>query len=110
MYTCSSCKKSNYFKPKMNSRAALQMKFGDEVRVNCPNCGKLDKKHLNKITATTDLRLIVLGGVLGVIGSIFLLSFLGVIASFLSCSLPFLLWNMENKSVGEFNRYAIKRK
>lgn len=34
-YNCSSCKKGNYFKPKTATRGDLQMKLGDEVKVNC---------------------------------------------------------------------------
>lgn len=121
-YTCTSCKQRNRFKPKMHSRADLQMKFGDKVKVNCKNCGKVDKVHLNKINAVVDNRLVV-GGFIGglilvvlffVVGGIFAergLSTWKIIAASASAlvGIPTYLWNLENKAVGNFNRYAIKR-
>ena len=123
IYTCSSCKKQNYFKPKMDSRADLQRKFGDEVQVNCNNCGKLEKKHLNRISAQVDNRLVVMGFVLGLLLVMFLIFFTQSAATdyssgwkFLAVSgttiaaLPMYLWNRENKIVRVFNSYAIKKK
>ena len=121
-YTCSSCKKQNYFKPKMNSRAELQMKFGDQVKVNCRSCGKFEKKHINRISAVPDNRLIVLGLVVGLllvavaggyllIMTNFQLSFWKIIAAVggTIAGIPVFLWNMENKAVRNFNSYAIRR-
>jgi len=98
----------NYYSPVVSTRADLQMKMGNEVRVNCSNCGKQDKKHLNRISATTDTRLIILGGVVGIICTVILLNFIGIIAS-VTCSFPFLVWQNEISKVRTFNRYAIKR-
>ena len=122
VYTCSSCKKTNFFKPKLESRAHLQAKFGDMVRVNCEHCGKMEKKHLNRISAAVDNRLVV-GGFIAGLSFIFLiggylesmmqgsLSFwkiLGVVGS-AAAGLPMFLWNNENKAVRNFNRLAIKK-
>jgi len=79
-YSCSICKASNYFTPKAPTRADLQMKFGsDEVQVNCKHCGKLEKKHINKISGTADNRMILIGLGIGVIVGITVLLFYGFI-------------------------------
>ena len=114
-YTCSSCKKTNYFKPIMNSRAQLQMKFGDTVRVSCNNCGKDEKKHLNKIRAVVDNRLVIGGLIVGVLIVLFLVNYVIISWKILAiggstiAGIPVFFWNLENKAVGNFNRYAIKR-
>ncbi|WP_394747923.1 hypothetical protein [Spongiimicrobium salis] len=108
LYTCSSCKEQNYYTPKMSSRAELQMKFGDEVQVNCKNCGKLEKKHLNKISAKVDQRIVFGGLVLGVLSTVFLWNYLGLLASSVA-SLPMIFWAYENKAVRQFNSYVIRK-
>ncbi|MEE1961678.1 hypothetical protein V1387_03200 [Allomuricauda taeanensis] len=121
VYTCSVCKAQNYFKPKSGSRADLQIKFGNEVKVNCVNCGKLEKKHINKISAVVDNRIVVGGFIIGLcvlilIGSYTFIfdrplaywKFFALAGGTLS-GIPVYLWNMENKAVGNFNRYAIRK-
>jgi len=109
-YSCSICKASNYFTPKAPTRADLQMKFGsDEVQVNCKHCGKLEKKHINKISGTADNRMILIGLGIGVIVGITVLLFYGFIGV-VALAIPLLFWAAENKAVGEFNRYRIRKK
>ncbi|WP_138656814.1 hypothetical protein [Maribacter algarum] len=98
------------------------MKIGDEVRVNCSNCGKQDKKHLNRISATPDNRLVVGGFVIGVLiillagnyleiimqVSLSFWKILGIAGSAIA-GIPMFLWNRENKAVKNFNRYALKK-
>ena len=121
-YTCSTCKKQNYLKLKASSRADLQMKFGDEMKVNCNSCGKFEKRHINRISAVVDNRQVVGGFVAGLIivllSGVYLFSSLNtgiawwkVIAAAGStiAGIPVFLWNRENKVVGDFNRYAIRR-
>jgi hypothetical protein len=106
----------------MNSRAQLQMNFGDFVKVNCNNCGKQDKLHLNKISAVVDNRLILGGLICGIAIVVLIGIFFDVItiyafslwkvfafSGFAISGLPFYFWNTENKAVGHFNRYAIKK-
>jgi len=82
---------------------------GDEVRVNCDYCGKLDKKHLNRITAVADKRILIIGFFSGAILSLILIYFFGLIAA-LILSLPIIVWRHENENAHKFNSYAIKRK
>jgi hypothetical protein len=107
-YYCSSCKKANYYTPKAATRADLQMKMGDEVKVNCKNCGKQDKKHLNRITAVTDYRIILVGVILGIISTIALWNYVGLIAT-ITFSVPIFFWKYELENTRKFNSYAIKR-
>ena len=121
-YICSSCKKSNYYFPVVPSRADLHIKMGNEVNVICKNCGKHEKKHLNRIRAVVDNRLLIGGFVAGVFLILLLggymeskmqedLSFWRVvgIAGSAATGIPMFLWNRENKAVRKFNRYAIKK-
>lgn len=107
-YTCSSCKKPNYYTPVVSTRADLQMKMGNEVKVNCSDCGKQDKKHLNRITAVVDNRILIGGVILGIISTILLWSILGAIAT-ATFTLPVLFWKSEQGKTRTFNRYTIKR-
>lgn len=109
-YTCSACKKRNYLKEKENTRADLQYKIGDdEVKVNCDNCGKMDKKHLNRITAVADSNIVILGTVFGVLITGILWLYVGLIATIVCC-VPIIVWRHENEKAHGFNSYAIKRK
>ena len=109
-YTCSSCKEQNHLKEKAATRPELQMKLGkDEVQVNCDSCGKLDKKHINQITAVIDNRMILLGLGLGVIVTLALWNTFGAIST-LSLGIPFLFWVSESKGLSSFNKYMIRRK
>lgn len=107
-YTCSSCKKSNYYSPVVPTRTDLQMKMGDEVRVNCSNCGKQDRKHLNRISAVTDNRIVLIGLILGIISTLALWNFVGAMAT-ITFSLPIIFWKIELDKAQKFNSYAIKR-
>lgn len=109
-YTCSVCKKQNFLIVKEDTRTNLQMKLrSDEVKVNCNNCGKLDKKHLNRITAVPDNRIIIVGTVVGMISTIVLWNFLGAIAVF-TFSIPIMFCKYESEHAHRFNSYVIKRK
>ncbi len=109
-YTCSACKKQNYLSENKATRPELQMKVGgDEVKVNCGYCGKLDKKHINRITAVTDNRIVLVGLVAGVFLSLVLAYFFGLIAAVV-LSIPIIVWKYENENAHKFNSYAIKRK
>ena len=102
-YTCSSCKKQNYLKEKTNTRPDLQMKLrSDEVRVNCNFCGKMDKKHLNRITAVADNRILTLGFIIGLVVSVILIYFFGFIAA-LAFSFPIIVWKYESENAHKFN-------
>ena len=109
-YTCSACKKQNYLGYNEATRPELQMKVGgDEVKVNCDYCGKLDKKHINRITAVADNRILLVGLVAGIILSLVLAYFFGLIAAVI-LSIPIIVWKYENENAHKFNSYAIKRK
>ena len=52
LYThCSGCGEEIKIKSSATDRGKLQMKYGDEMQVNCQHCGKLEKKPLHKIRA-----------------------------------------------------------
>jgi endogenous inhibitor of DNA gyrase (YacG/DUF329 family) len=109
-YTCRICKKQNFLQHKEKTRPELQMKMAaEEVKVNCNNCGKFDKRHINRITAIADYRVIFMGVILGILGTIILWNFLGAIAIF-TFSIPLYFWRYESEQAHKFNSYAIKRK
>ncbi len=86
------------------------MKTGnDEVHVNCDYCGKLDKKHINRITAVVDNRIMLVGVGVGVISTIVLWNFFGAIATITFC-VPIIFWRYDGEKAHRFNSYALKRK
>jgi len=48
---CKSCNKDIRIKSGASTRPDLQMEKGDEFNVNCQNCGKILKKHVNDVKA-----------------------------------------------------------
>lgn len=108
-FICSSCKTENTFKPKFSDRGLLQEKLGVEVKVNCTNCGKLENKHINKISAKEDTLTLILVTVLALIVTVFTWLYLGFAAG-LILSLPVVAWVYENKAANNFNRYKIRKK
>lgn len=109
MYTCSVCKKQNLLKHKEATRSDLQLKVGgNEVKVNCNSCGKFDKKHINRITAVVDNRIVFFGIIVGGISTIVLWTFLGAIAVF-TFSIPIFFWKYDSEKAHKFNSYAIRR-
>ncbi len=108
-YTCSSCKRVNYLKNRAETRPELQKKLGrDEVQVNCDGCSKLDKKHINRITAVIDQRITLIGLIVGGIASFVLIYYFGLIAA-ITLSFPIVVWRYESENAHKFNSYAIKR-
>lgn len=85
------------------------MQEGDEIKVQCKKCGRADKKHINKVDAIIDLRLILVGIILGLITTIILWNLYGAIGA-VSLAIPFLMWIQESNSKSSFNKYTIRRK
>ena len=108
-YTCSVCKRVNYLNRNAGTRPELQQKVGrDEVQVNCQYCGKLDKKHINRITAVVDQRITAIGLLVGALVSGVLIYYFGIIAA-LTLSIPIIVWRYESENAHKFNSYAIRR-
>ncbi|WP_254073616.1 hypothetical protein [Cellulophaga sp. HaHaR_3_176] len=99
----------NYYKSSETTRGDLQMKEGDEVRVNCTKCSRVEKKHINNIEAVIDMRLIILGIALGIFSTLILLGLYGAIGM-VSFAIPILMWLQESNAVNGFNKYTIRRK
>ena len=78
-YTCRACKKQNILSIKEATRPELQRRMNaDEVKVNCNHCGKQDKRHINRITAIPDNRVILFVVVLGIIATVILMVYFGL--------------------------------
>lgn len=106
---CSSCKKEIKIKSKAATRPDLQMQKGDEIKVNCQNCGKMEKKHVNEVRAIPNNTIILIGVIIGVFSAIFLWLFYGGIAS-VSFIIPLLFWQQQSNASKSFNSYMIRRK
>ncbi|WP_415372488.1 hypothetical protein [Patiriisocius sp. Uisw_047] len=78
---CNSCNAESTFKPKFSDRGLLQEKLGDEVKVNCTICGKLENKHINKLTAKEDSSILILVAVLAVVVDVLTWFYIGFAAS-----------------------------
>jgi hypothetical protein len=108
-YICASCKKQNYLSEKDDDSASLQRRLSsDEIRVNCNSCGKMDKKHLNKITAVADNRIVLLGIPLGILVTATLIFVFGLLAA-ITFSIPIYIWSYEQKKAHQFNLFRIRK-
>ncbi|WP_025742848.1 hypothetical protein [Aquimarina pacifica] len=108
-FTCSGCKKQNKFTPVAPTRGDLQMKIGDEVKVNCLHCGKIENKHINRIDAVNDTKKLLLALGISVVVTFILLFFFGLIGT-ITFSIPLLMWIQENSLIKSFNSYKIRRR
>jgi hypothetical protein len=106
---CSSCKKEVRVKSSAATRPDLQMEKGDEFLVNCDNCGNMEKKHVNDVTAETNNTIILIGVVIGALSAIVLWSMFGAIAT-VSGIIPLIFYYQQIEAVKGFNSYRIRRK
>ena len=110
LYTnCKSCKKDIEIKSSASTRPELQMEKGDEFNVNCQNCGKMEKKHINDIKAEPNKRILLFGAIIGILATIFLWFFYGAIGT-VSIIIPVLFWQQQMNGTKGFNSYLIRRK
>lgn len=106
---CKSCKKGIRIKSNASTRPDLQMEKGDEFNVNCQNCGKIEKKHVNDIKAEPNNAMILIGIGIGIIATIGLWNFFGAIGT-VSAIIPILFWYQQMDATKGFNSYMIRRK
>ena len=109
-YVCNACRLPNTYAPITATRGDLQMKVGDEVQVCCKHCKEEQKIHLNKISALLDNRWIVISFFVSLVISLVLWNLFSGIWLVVAIPLPMILWATENKAVGNFNRYRIRKK
>ena len=107
--TCSSCKENLKVKSVAITRPDLQMEKGDEFKVNCQKCGKIDKIHVNDVKAEPSKIVLLIGLIFGIIVTVFLLYFYGAIGT-VSAIIPILFLQQQMKSTKSFNSYIIRRK
>ena len=106
---CTSCKADSKIKSQATTRPELQMEKGDDFVLNCKNCGKTEKKHINDVKAEIDNRLLIGGTIVGIIATIILWIYFGAIGT-VSIGIPLLIWQLQMGSVKTFNAFMIKRK
>lgn len=110
LYThCKSCKRDIKIKSSASTRPDLQMEKGDEFIVNCQNCGKMEKKHVNDIKAEPSNTIIFIGVGVGILSTIFLWIYFGAIG-IVSMMIPVLFWQQQTSATKSFNSYLIRRK
>ncbi len=110
LYTyCKSCKKNITIKSNASTRPDLQMEKGDEFNVNCGNCGKIEKKHVNDIKAEPNNIILLIGVGIGVLATIILWLFFGAIGT-ISIVMPIIFWQQQMNATKSFNGYMIRRK
>lgn len=109
LYTnCKSCKTEITIKSNASTRPDLQMEKGDEFNVNCLNCGKLEKKHVNDIKAQPNKLILLIGLLLGIFATLFLWIIYGAIGV-LSIIIPLIFLQQQMSATKGFNSYMIRR-
>jgi len=106
---CKSCKKKIKIKSNAETRPDLQMVLGDEFTVNCQNCGIMEKKHVNDIKAAPNKTIILIGVGIGILVTIFLWIYFGIIGT-IGIIIPILFWQQQINATKSFNKYMIRRK
>lgn len=110
LYTnCKSCKKEIKINSSASTRPDLQMEKGDQFNVNCQNCGKTEKKHVNDIIAASNKLMMFIGFVLGGLATLLLWIIYGAIGT-VSIIIPLIFWQQQMSSIKGFNSYLIRRK
>lgn len=106
---CKSCNKDIRIKSGASTRPDLQMEKGDEFNVNCQNCGKILKKHVNDVKAEINNMLILIGAGIGIVATIVLWVFFGGIGT-IGITIPILFWYQQMDATKSFNSYMIRRR
>ncbi len=107
LYTfCKGCKKETFIKSTAVTRPDLAHDKGEEISINCNNCGKRFAKHVNEIKAKPDPKILGIGLVVSIVVTAILLLFLGVIGS-ICLGIPLLFWQQQNSNAQAFNGYRI---
>ena len=106
---CSSCKKDIKVNSKAKTRPELQMEMGDEITLNCQNCGNLIKKHVNKVRAKVSNTMLLIAIGLGLVITVVLWIYFGAIGT-VSIAIPVLFWQQQEMVARGFNSYMIRRK
>lgn len=106
---CKSCKKDIRIKSNAKTRPDLQMEKGDEFTVNCQNCGKVEKKHINDVKAEPNNNLVLIGVGFGILTTILLWQIYGAFGT-VSVVIPILFWYQQMDATKAFNSYRIRRK
>ncbi len=104
---CSSCKKTLKVKSGAKNRGDLQREMGDNVTITCNSCATVNRKHINRISAEVDNRVIIASIFAGIIISGLAIFYLGLIASLL-LSIPIIVWRIEMNNAHDFNSYRIR--
>lgn len=106
---CPNCFKNFKVPYTAETRSRLQMKHGDDLRVNCPHCATIATRHVNEVYRSSNPVLIIIGLVLGVALTALLWNWYGRF-TLISLGIPFILWQDQERRVKAFNGYTIRRK
>ncbi len=106
---CESCAKSFKISKRARTRPDLQMKNGDYLNLNCPNCARQQQKHINDIQAQVNPVKVTIGLIAGAASTGILMIWYGYIAA-ITFGIPILVWRSELSAASAFNGYLIRRK
>ena len=106
---CTYCKEDIIIKSSAATRPDLQMEKGEEFKVACSHCGRVNVIHVNDVSAEVDNRIILIGILLGIIVTVVLWNMFGAIGT-VSMGVPVMFWYQQMNAVRGFNSYRIRRK
>lgn len=108
-FTCRKCYKQSFFDGHYANRFVAKSELKtEEVGTTCAHCGHRERKHLNDIYAVADWRILLAGGLLGLVSTAVLVYYLGLIWT-LTLSLPIFVWKQQNEKAHQFNLNRIER-
>ena len=110
---CDSCGQDMKMNTLFSTRSELQMEKGDHFDINCQNCGSIQTKHVNDLTAVQSMKLTIIGFVISVIAGIVMLFIFeghGIWFSGVAFIIPIYFWNDQMQKTKAFNAYMARRK
>ena len=105
---CKSCGYEIKIKSLAATRSDLEKDKGEILKLNCPNCGTNQERHVNDVKAKASKLLVIGAIVISVVVTAVVWTFLGAIGS-ISGTIPVLAWVQERNAVKAFNSYKVKK-
>jgi hypothetical protein len=107
--TCKSCKSPTKLKTGATNRPDLIKEQGEEININCSNCGNNQKHHVNDFQAVANPTFAIIAAIISLILSVVLWNSVGIIGT-ASIIIPLLIWKQQMSTTAIFNNYRTRRK
>jgi len=84
------------------------MDKGEEFNIQCSNCHKNSKIHVNDVRAKKNNTVLMGGLIVGLLVTLLLWNLIGAVST-LSILVPGIIWKQQSDAVNTFNKYLTRR-